>query len=146
MSVPLDAAAGATSAVTAIAGAPLRPEILVVDDEDAVRTMILRILARERYVVHEARHGLEALAVLGTAPNVRLVISDVFMMEMDGYELGRRVAQRWPDLPVLYISGYLEAADLSPDPHGVPRRFLRKPFGPDALLRKVWEVVPRRFA
>jgi two-component system cell cycle sensor histidine kinase/response regulator CckA len=123
-----------------------RPEILVVDDEDAVRTMMVRILERERYVVHEARHGLEALAVLATAPNVRLVVSDVFMMEMDGYELGRRVAERWPDLPVLYVSGYLQAGELPPDANGRPRRFLAKPFGPDALLRKVWEVVPRRVA
>lgn len=121
----------------------MAPEILVVDDEDDVRRLVTRILQRERYVVHEARHGLEALAVLATSPGVSLVVSDVFMMEMDGYELGRRIGERWPDLPVLYISGYLEAAELPPEPDGRPRRFLRKPFGPDALLRKVWEVVPR---
>jgi two-component system, cell cycle sensor histidine kinase and response regulator CckA len=118
------------------------PEILVVDDEESVRTLVVRTLEEEQYVVHQARHGLDALSVLSVAPRVGLVVSDVFMPEMDGYELGRRLAERWPDLPVLYISGYLHADELPLEPDGRPRRFLRKPFRPDELVREVQAIVP----
>jgi CheY-like chemotaxis protein len=116
-------------------------EILVVDDEDPVRILVARILEEEGYVVHQARHGLEALTVLATLPTVQLVVSDIFMPEVDGYELGRRLASRWPELPVLYISAYLEPEELPPDVDGRPRRFLRKPFDPDQLVRSVHEAL-----
>lgn len=123
-------------------GAVLRPlEVLVVDDEDQVRVLVARILEDDGYVVHQARHGLEALTVLPTLPRVQLVVSDIFMPEVDGYELGRRLAQRWPELPVLYISAYLEPEELPPDVDGRPRRFLKKPFGAEELVRCVHEAL-----
>lgn len=117
------------------------PELLVVDDEDAVRQLIVRGLEEEGYRVHPARHGVEALTLLATHPRIELVVSDIFMPEMDGYELGRRVAERWPGLPMLYVSAYLEPDELPLDVDGRPRRFLRKPFASGDLLTAVQEAL-----
>ncbi|HET8649317.1 MAG TPA: response regulator, partial [Gemmatimonadales bacterium] len=73
--------------------------------------------------------------------DVRLVISDVVMPDLGGRELGRRLRQRHPQLPVLSISGYtgedvVQRGLLDP---GAP--FLQKPFTPEALARKVRQLI-----
>ena len=68
-----------------------------------------------------------------------LVVTDVRMPQMDGWQLGRRVREEWPGLPVLYISGY-DVHQSAPGPHA----FLRKPFEADDLLRRVAELLRDR--
>ena len=100
-----------------------------------VAALVERLLDEHGYEVITARHGEEALRVALRGP-VDLLVTDVRMPVMDGWELSRRLRERWPDLPVLYISGY--DVELS---QGARRRgsgaFLRKPFDPDELLRQV---------
>lgn len=112
---------------------PMRAaRILVVDDEPIVRSFIARLLEEQGYTVQVAVDGAEALHIAGADPvGFDLVISDVRMPRVDGWQLGRLMRERWPRLPMLYISGY----DLE---QNAPRAaFLRKPFDPSELLRRV---------
>jgi two-component system, cell cycle sensor histidine kinase and response regulator CckA len=110
----------------------------VVEDEDVVRRTLTRVLNQAGYRTLEAHHGSEALSMVALAyPYLHLVISDVLMPELDGRALGQRLRERYPALPVLYISAY------APDDlfhRGAPNQsapFLQKPIDPDGLLRVV---------
>jgi CheY-like chemotaxis protein len=117
-------------------GAPRR--ILVAEDDALVRGMLERMLAELGYEVHTARHGQEALAIAeGSAGPFDLVITDVRMPRMNGPELGRRLDERWPGIPVLYISGYDVEASTGPEAAHRRAAFMRKPFDPDELARRV---------
>ena len=112
--------------------------ILLVEDQDDVRTVVRRILVTRGYRVVEARNGMDALAVLqGLETKIDLVVTDAVMPQMGGVELVRELRARQPDLPVVMVSGYTDnelvnhgASDL-----GVP--FLDKPFLAEDLLRVV---------
>ena len=119
--------------------------VLVVDDEQGLRELVCRTLQAEGYDTLEAGHGAEALEVLETAPApVDLVVTDVVMPGMDGRELGRRLSQRWPDLPILYISAY-DVNDIFR--RGSPRSsapFLQKPFPMEGLVTTVRGLIANR--
>ncbi len=115
--------------------------ILIVEDEELVRSLASRSLREHGYIVIEAQHGVDALRQLEIRADVDLVISDVVMPEMGGRELGRRLGTLRPSLPVLYISGYTgedvtQRGLLEP---GAP--FQQKPFAPEELARKVREML-----
>jgi two-component system, cell cycle sensor histidine kinase and response regulator CckA len=115
--------------------------ILVVEDEDVVRSLACRGLREQGYTVLEARHGREALDRLAEDHVVALVTSDVVMPELGGRELGARLAVLRPELPILYMSGYtgddvIQRGLLAP---GAP--FQQKPFTPEGLARKVREML-----
>jgi PAS domain S-box-containing protein len=119
--------------------------ILIVEDEEMVRSLASRGLREHGYTVIEARHGAEALQQLERrAAAVDLVISDVVMPEMGGRELGQRLAQLQPTLPVLFISGYTgeDVIQRGLLDAGVP--FQQKPFAPESLARKVREMLDAR--
>lgn len=103
--------------------------ILVVDDEDPVREMLTWMLQEAGHEVHQAVDGQQALSFLHAHGPVDLVLSDVNMPRIDGLELCVRVRERWPDLPVLLISG-------RPPPNGA-RPFIPKPFRWDTLARAI---------
>jgi PAS domain S-box-containing protein len=109
--------------------------VAVVDEDDAlVRGMAARGLVEAGYRVLEAEHGAAALELIRRhSGRVDIVISDIGMPEMDGYELLQRLRQERPDLPVLFMSGYADADTAAP--------LLRKPFAPEALVRKAEEVL-----
>jgi two-component system, cell cycle sensor histidine kinase and response regulator CckA len=119
--------------------------VLVVDDEQGLRDLVCRTLQAEGYSTLEAAHGGEALEVMETAADpVDLVVTDVVMPGMDGRELGRRLSQRWPDLPILYISAY-DVNDIFR--RGSPRTsapFLQKPFPLEGLVSTVRDLIGSR--
>lgn len=131
-----------TAARAGSAGQERRKVVLVVDDEEGLRNIVCRTLRAQGYSTLEAAHGAEALEVLEQAAEpVDLVVTDVVMPGMDGRELGRRVAQRWPNLPVLYISAY-DVNDIFW--RGSPRNsapFLQKPFPAEGLISRVQELL-----
>lgn len=90
-------------------------DILLVEDEDPLRTALIEILTKEGYEVHGVQNGSFALDWLQRA-SVHLLITDLFMPEVDGIELIWRVRSTWPDMPVIATSGggrYFEKADES---------------------------------
>jgi two-component system cell cycle sensor histidine kinase/response regulator CckA len=116
--------------------------ILIVEDEDMVRSLASRGLREQGYTVIEARHGTDALRQLElqTTP-VDLVISDVVMPEMGGRELGRRLAALRPSMPVLYTSGYTGEDVIQRGLMEADAPFQQKPFAPEELARKVREML-----
>jgi CheY-like chemotaxis protein len=119
--------------------------VLVAEDEDVLRQLVIRLLGDEGYRTLEARNGGEALHLAHlAAPHLRLVVADVVMPGMDGWELGRRLAIDCPAVPVLYMSAY-PSADIfhrgAPRPSSVP--FLEKPFAPELFLTTVRALLDR---
>ena len=110
--------------------------ILVVEDEEAVRTLVRRTLEEAGYRVLVAANGRSALELLLGA-EVDLVLCDVILPEMSGHELGRRIASTRPDLPILYMSGYpgLEVVERGLIAHDAP--FIEKPFTAAGLASSV---------
>jgi two-component system cell cycle sensor histidine kinase/response regulator CckA len=122
-----------------------RGTVLVVDDEEGLRSLVCRTLRAEGYGTLEAAHGAEALELMENAAEpVDLVVTDVVMPGMDGRELGRRLTQRWPAVPVLYISAY-DVNDIFR--RGSPRTsapFLQKPFPAEGLINTIQELLASR--
>lgn len=116
--------------------------ILLVEDEDAVRTFGARALRSKGYDVLEANNGDNALEVLNnTEKTIDLVISDVVMPGIDGPTLVRMLREKKPELKVIFISGYAEDTyrDELDEENGV--HFLPKPFSLKDLATKVKEVL-----
>jgi CheY-like chemotaxis protein len=124
--------------------------VLLAEDEEPLRTMVARVLWAEGYRTLEARDGAEALHLARLSlPHLDLVITDVVMPSMDGRELGRQLALDCPDLPVLYISAYVQGDVFHRDGPGAPSHFLQKPFSNEDLLAAVKALLaasPRRGA
>ena len=114
-----------------------RLSVLVVDDVELVRRLIRRQLELADHRVYEACDGFEALACLAANPSVELVITDLRMPNMDGWELATRLSQRSPRLPVLFMSGFDE--HLASDT--VMGRVLPKPFTPEQLDERIRQVL-----
>jgi PAS domain S-box-containing protein len=112
--------------------------ILVVEDEEAVRTLARRTLEDAGYRVLEAESGSQGLE-LAAAPDskVALVLCDVILPEMSGHELGRHLTATRPQLPVLYMSGFpgLEVVERGLVAREAP--FIEKPFTPESLALTV---------
>ncbi len=122
--------------MTTTAVEPPRKTILVVDDDDAVRTMLARLLQAQGHQVVQASNVERALQALDAGP-IDLIVSDVVMPGRSGIEFRREVARRKPGLPVILVSGYspeapAEFASRAPDTLFVP-----KPFAVEDLLALV---------
>lgn len=115
--------------------------ILVVEDGEAIRTMVCAMLAQQGYQCLEAADGVDALKVLEeTAAPVHLVLTDVIMPKMTGAELGRQLVRLRPDLPIVFMSGYCDDPTVRDFEH-VPLILLAKPFTAAALLEKVRQAL-----
>jgi CheY-like chemotaxis protein len=116
--------------------------VLLVEDEDMVRTIGKEILEEQGYTVLEARHGREALDISEQDMDaVQLTVTDVVMPEMDGRDLAQRLLRRKPDMKVLYVSGYTDNAAIRNGLLPPGMAFLEKPFTPQTLACKVHEVM-----
>jgi PAS domain S-box-containing protein len=116
--------------------------ILLVEDEDAVRTLICTVLEQAGYTVLEADRGDAALRLVEDHPGpIHLLITDVVMPEMGGRELVERLARLRPEVQVLYVSGHTDDSIVR---HGILQAevaFLQKPFSTAALTHKVRQVL-----
>jgi signal transduction histidine kinase/ActR/RegA family two-component response regulator len=116
--------------------------VLLVEDEDVVREMATEILRDSGYHVLEAKHGPEAIMLERQySGEIHLMLTDVVMPQMSGRELAEQLTPLRRDMKVLYMSGYTDDAIVH---HGVLEEgtaFIGKPFTPNALARKVREVL-----
>ena len=116
--------------------------VLLVEDEELVRMMLVEVLKSAGYLVLDARHGTDALALSGQyAAPVDLLVTDVTMPGFSGVELARRLAEMRPSLRVLFISGYTDQEAAQWGKLSQPVQFLQKPFHPDAFLAKVRQIL-----
>jgi CheY-like chemotaxis protein len=119
--------------------------LLVVEDDAPVRRVVCGVLDRQGYATIPIEGPVAAIELLrGRSQAPDLLITDVIMPQMNGRELAHQLAEQWPKLRVLYLSGYTDEAIVR---HGVLEEgvaFLQKPFTPEALILKVRQVLDRR--
>lgn len=119
--------------------------ILLVEDEELVRSFTKRVLESLRYTVIEANDGTVALEKMKQYNGlVDLLVTDVVMPRMSGKELYDHISVLFPDLDVLYISGYTQDIIAQHEVLGKGINFLSKPFHPKDLARKVRHILDSR--
>jgi DNA-binding NtrC family response regulator len=116
--------------------------VLLAEDAGPLRTVARQILQRNGYTVLDALDGKSALeqAAAHGGP-IHLLLTDVVMPDMSGRQLAEQIREQRPEMRVLFVSGYTDDAIIR---HGILEpgiAFMQKPFSPDALARKVREVL-----
>jgi nitrogen-specific signal transduction histidine kinase len=115
--------------------------LMLVEDEEGVRKMVRAALERCGYRVLLAASGPEALEIVRTHDGaIDLLITDMVMPKMNGRELARRLLEKRPGTPVLFISGYLDT-QFDPSDGNSPPAFMQKPFAPYELTARVREML-----
>jgi nitrogen-specific signal transduction histidine kinase/CheY-like chemotaxis protein len=118
--------------------------VLVVEDDALVRRFVERALSDAGYAVTTASTGQEALNLVrmsDTPPDI--VLSDVVMPGMTGPELAERLAEIGPDIPLLFMSGYVDQTFLGRELEEHPEQLLRKPFATTALRWRIRDLLDR---
>ena len=129
------------AAVPAPARHPGSETILLVEDEDVVRDLTRRVLERQGYTVLACADGMAAVALAELNDRrIDLLLTDVVMPGMRGYDVAKRVAGTRPEIKILYMSGYAEEA-LIGQPAFAANALIEKPFAVDALALRVREVL-----
>jgi CheY-like chemotaxis protein len=119
--------------------------ILVVDDEDPVRAVVVRTLQAEGYEILGARHGKEALYYIEQVGGaVDLVLADLVMPVLGGHELTDELARRYPAIPVIWMSGHPREVEARRSTVGKARASLQKPVPPHLLLQTVAQVLQKK--
>ncbi len=115
--------------------------VLLVEDEQAVRELVRIFLERAGHRVVEAASPEEAITRFNAMESVDLLLTDVVMPVMSGFDLFHTLVERLPSLRVLFISGYTDYALFEPTIADRGAAFLEKPFSAEALIGKVREVL-----
>jgi CheY-like chemotaxis protein len=115
--------------------------VLVVEDEEAVRDIVCRILAKAGYRVRQAASPRQAIELYQDGAGVDALLSDVIMPGMSGTQLAAELRRVRPDLPVLFMSGYTSGTapggqELPPD-----APLIRKPFAAATLLHELHRIL-----
>jgi CheY-like chemotaxis protein len=118
--------------------------ILLVEDEEMVRSLARQILEECGYTVLEANNGVEAMSMCENHDcQVDLLMTDVVMPQMGGRELAERFAEIYPQIRILFTSGYTDDAVVRNGVIEAGTNFIQKPFTLDALARKIREVLDK---
>jgi CheY-like chemotaxis protein len=116
--------------------------VLVVDDEEMVRRLASRMLTGLGYRVLEARSGQEAVRLLRRgAHRINGVLTDVAMPGIGGRELGETIARCWPQIRVLYMSGFAALRMVDNGELDPTQPFIQKPFNSEQLGRKMRQLL-----
>jgi DNA-binding NtrC family response regulator len=119
-----------------------RATVLVVDDEEMVRRLAARMLLQLGYRVAEAREAHEALKWLQRPTSeITAVLTDLAMPGIGGRRLGETIAECWPQVRVLYMSGFPAKRMMSEGALDPSQPFIQKPFTEEQLGRKMRELL-----
>ena len=122
-----------------------RGRVLVVEDEEPVRAIVMRTLQAQGYEVIGAREGEEALEELEEIGGaVNLVLTDIVMPGMAGRALAAELSRRYRDIPIVWMSGHTRETELQKGEIGQDEPFLQKPITADVLLGTIAEIMDRR--
>ncbi len=120
---------------------PRHVTVLVVEDDEAVRRLAARVLARGGFSVVAAASGEEALRLCRSPHGgIAVVLADVRLPDIRGPELSHRIRELEPAARIIFMSGHAPE-DLEDVARTVNARFLPKPFDPDELVRAVRDAV-----
>ncbi len=117
--------------------------ILVVEDEDRVRALVCNVLKLSGYAVLSAGDGVEALKIAEAHPGqIDLLLTDVVMpLGIGGRQVAEGVRKLYPQIAVLFMSGYTDDAVMRQGKFEADTHFLQKPFGPSVLSQKIREIL-----
>ena len=115
--------------------------ILVVDDEPSVRESLAGFLKTAKYDVSTAENGFDALLQLRRDPSPDVIISDLNMPQMSGFEFLSVVRRRFPEIPVVAVSGAYESGDCVPGGVIADAFYAKGQHHPEELLRTVAELI-----
>jgi two-component system, cell cycle sensor histidine kinase and response regulator CckA len=122
--------------------APGTETILLVEDDEMVRTLVRETLEREGYKLLDAAEPLEARRIAENYKSpIQLLITDVVMPKVSGRELAKQIVGQRPETKVLYMSGYTDTTIVKSGLEQSSIAFLQKPFTPATLTQKVREVL-----
>lgn len=116
---------------------------LIIDDNDAFRSSLRRLLELKGYTVAEASNGIEGISAYRQHP-ADVVLCDIVMPDKEGLETIRELLKEFPTGKIIAMSGWVQVVGV--DPLHFAERFgatrsLRKPFEPEALLQTIAEVL-----
>lgn len=114
--------------------------ILVVDDEPSLLNLTREILSSHGFNVVLANNAKEALDIL-EHKSIDIMISDIIMPEMDGYQLSAIVKDKYPDVKIQLASGFSENYNMNMVDEELHQNLLTKPFSSQALLQKIYELI-----
>lgn len=116
--------------------------ILAVEDEFTIRTLWETVLSKHKFNVLVAANGEEALRLYkDNKDDINRLLTDIMRPGLDGHELASKILEEDPDLPVLFMSGYVDHAEVSTDFLESKTAFLGKPFSPRRLVSKIEDVL-----
>ena len=142
LAAPPKVAGSTTTSMPALRMMTRPARILLVDDEDFVRRVTSRILAKSGLTVLEARFGSEALEIASSSTEpIDLLLSDIQMPGMDGPEVAARVRALRKGIHVIYMSGHVDDPDLLERLSQEGSELIEKPFTADGLLRRVQDTL-----
>jgi two-component system cell cycle sensor histidine kinase/response regulator CckA len=119
---------------------PTPKTILLVEDDKATLMVLRKMLQQEGYRVLSANGGEEGLTIATQQQNLDLLVTDVIMPKLNGTELAKRIRAARPELPVLFISGLMQAAGVLGGQHR-NQAFLSKPIVQEQLATKVQRLL-----
>lgn len=119
--------------------------IMVVEDDDQVRTLVRNLLTSDGFRVIDARTGAEGLRLaLEFEGNIDLLLSDMLLPEISGYDVAAQVKSRYPDMKVILMTGWVEGEIVQRSVSELGAAFLDKPFAPAKLRQMVRDMLPAK--
>ncbi len=118
--------------------------VLLVEDDASVRLLILEVLKELGYSALEAEDSNAAVRILEAGQPIDLMVSDVGLPGMNGRQLAEVARKHYPELPILFVTGYAENAAIRAGFLGTNMAMITKPFVMDVLAEKISEMLPKR--
>lgn len=113
--------------------------ILLVDDDISIRGFLAAALTHQGYSVDEAEDGAKAYGMIQSNPPYRLLLTDIVMPHMDGLELARKAKGLYPDLAVLFITGF-SGMTTDADDAAQGSQVISKPFHLTDIVKEVGKI------